>query len=228
MGRLHALDIHPPITIVPSEVENPIPFPQDTVRAASYPECAHRFWRLLARIVLVLKQHRGRFVGRTSGVSFWWGTFALALARYSGRPVRPPEGAGIIRRVGGDAQQCCVGFGPGNATIREPAFFAYAYPKPEGIEAAVLRPPSATWSPALGEFILPYDAVRRSTDPRQAILDFAESTFTAGGTPPARGPPLLTPHAPRERSPPTPTRGSRRGVGGIERLYKAFVVSGQR
>src|SRR5205814_8568724 len=96
MGRLHALDIDPAITIVPSEVENPIPFPQDTIHAAYAPEWAHRFWRVLARIDLVLKEHRGRFVGRTTPVSFWWGTFDLSLARYSGRPVRPPEGAGII------------------------------------------------------------------------------------------------------------------------------------
>ena len=111
-----------------------------------------------------------------------------------GRPVRPPEGAGIIRRVGGDAEQCCVGFWPGNPTMREPAFFAYAYPKPEGIEAAVLRPTPAAWSPTLGEFMLPYEAVRRSADPRQAILDFAESTFIAGATSQRWDPALLMPY----------------------------------
>ena len=194
MGRLHALDIDPAITIVPSEVENPIPFPQDTVHAVYEPEWAHRFWRLLARIDLVLKEHRGRFVGRSSPVSFWWGTFDLALARYSGRPVRPPDGAGIIRRVGSDAEQCCVGFWPGNATMREPALFAYAYPKPEGIEAAALRPRPAAWSPSLGEFVLPYEAVRRSADPRQAILDFAESTFTAGASRQRWDPTLVIPY----------------------------------
>ena len=194
MGRLHTLDIDPAITTTPSEVDNPIPFPEDTVHAAYDPEWAHRFWRLLARIDLVLKEHRGRFRGRTSAVSFWWGTFDLALARYSGRPVRPPEGVGLIRRVGGDAEQCCVGFWPGNATLREPAFFAYAYPKPEGIEGATLRPPAAAWSPALGEFILPYDAVRRSPDPRQAILDFAESTFIAGASRQRWDQTLLTPY----------------------------------
>jgi len=194
MGRLHGLDIDPAITTMPSEVENPIAFPLDTVHASYEPEWAHRFWRLLARIDLVLKEHRGRFVGRTSPVSFWWGTFDLALARYSGRPVQPPEGVGIIRRVGGDAEQCCVGFWPGNATLPEPAFFAYAYPKPDGIEAAVPRPPSAAWSPTLGEFILPYEAVRRSADPRQAILDFAESAFMAGATSQHWDPSLLIPY----------------------------------
>jgi hypothetical protein len=149
---------------------------------------------VLARIELVLKEHRGRFLGRTSPVSFWWGTFDLALARYSGRPVRPPDGVGIIRRVGGDAENCCVGFWPGNATLREPAFFAYAYPKPEGLEDSILRPAAAAWNPSLGEFILPYEAVRRSPDPRQAILDFAESTFTAGATRQRWDPALLVPY----------------------------------
>jgi hypothetical protein len=96
--------------------------------------------------------------------------------------------------VGGDAEQCCVGFWPGYATIREPAFFAYAYPKPEGIETAALGPPPAAWSPALGEFILPYEAVRRSPDPRQAILDFADSTFSVGATRQRWDPALLIPY----------------------------------
>jgi hypothetical protein len=194
IGRLHSLGIDPAITTMPTEVDNPIPFPEDTIHAAYDPEWAHRFWRLLTRVDLVLKEHRGRFVARSSLVSFWWGTFDLALARFSGRPVRPPEEWGIIRRVGGDAEQCCVGFWPGQATMREPAFFAYAYPKPEGLEDAALRPPAAAWTPALGEFILPYDAVRRSPDPRQAILDFAESTFTAGATRQRWDPALLTPY----------------------------------
>src|SRR5712692_1393151 len=194
MGRLHSLGIDPAITTVPSEVENPIPFPEDTVHATYDPEWAHRFWRLLARIDLVLKEHRGRFRGRTSPVSFWWGTFDLAVARYSGRPVQPAKEWGIIRRVGGDAEQCCVGFWPGNAALPEPAFFAYAYPKPEGIESAALRPATAGWRPALGEFILPYDAARNSPGPRQAILDFAESTFMAGANRQRWDPGLLVPY----------------------------------
>ena len=194
IGRLRTLGIDPAITTVPSEVDNPIAFPEDRVHATYDPEWAHRFWRLLARIDLVLKEHRGRFLGRTSAVSFWWGTFDLAVARYSGRPVQPSKDWGIIRRVGGDAEQCCVGFWPGNATLREPAFFAYAYPKPEGIENAALRPADAGWRPALGEFILSYDAVRRSPDPRQAILDFAESTFMAGATRQGWDPALLVPY----------------------------------
>jgi Family of unknown function (DUF5996) len=180
MDRLHRLDIKVAVTTTPSEVSDPIPFPEDTVHRTYDPQWANRFWRLLARVDLVLKEHRGRFRGRTSPVSFWWGTFDLALARYSGRPVTPPPDAGIIRRVGGDAEQVCVGFWPGNGQLRQPAFFAYAYPSPGEIEGAVLQPAAARWNPEMGEFILLYEDVRRSRDPRQAILDFAESTFQAG------------------------------------------------
>ena len=191
IGRLQALNIDVAITTTPSEVENPIPFPEDTVHAAYDPEWAHRFWRLLARIDLVLKEHRGRFRGRSSPVSFWWGTFDLTVAAFSGRAVQPPPDWGIIRRVGGDAEEYSLGFWPGNASLREPAFFAYAYPKPDGIEETAIRPTPASWNPALGEFILPYEAVRRSADPRQAILDFAESTFIAGATQQRWDPALL-------------------------------------
>jgi hypothetical protein len=195
IGRLRTLDIDPAITTLPSEVNDPIPFPQDTVHTAYEPEWAHRFWRLLARIDLVLNEHRGRFTGRVSPVSFWWGTFDLSVMRFSGRRVEPPTGVGIIRRVGGDAETVCVGFWPGNAAVQEPAFFAYGYPKPEGIEEATIRPADAGWNTAVGEFILPYDSVRRSGDPRQAILDFAESTFLAGAGRQGWDPALLTPYA---------------------------------
>jgi hypothetical protein len=194
MSRLRGLDISPPITTTPSEVRDPIPFPQDTVHTAYDPEWAHRYWRLLARIDLVLKEHRGRFRGKSSPVSFWWGTFDLAVARFSGRPAQPPAEWDIIRRVGGDAEQACVGFWPGNEQLREPAFFAYTYPKPDGIEQATIGPPGAGWNPSIGEFILPYESVRQTTDPREAILDFAESTFQAGASRQRWDPALLTPY----------------------------------
>src|SRR5438270_7771481 len=143
MEGLHRLDIDVAITTMPSEVADPIPFPEDTVHAAYDPEWANRFWRLLARIDLVLKEHRGRFRGRATPVALWWGTFDLAVARFSGRSVEPPAGAGLIHRVGGDAEQICVGFWPGNATLREPAFFSYAYPQPAGIDSAAIRPTAA-------------------------------------------------------------------------------------
>ena len=192
--RLHRLDINPAISTTPSEVANPIPFPDDRVHADYDPEWAHRFWRLLARIDLVLKEHRGRFRGKATPVSFWWGTFDLSVARFSGRPAQPPAEWGIIRRVGGDAEQACVGFWPGNEQLREPAFFGYTYPKPAGIEEATIGPKDAGWNPSIGEFILPYESVRQGKDPRRAILEFAESTFQAGARRQRWDPDLLTPY----------------------------------
>ncbi|HEY4845743.1 MAG TPA: DUF5996 family protein [Candidatus Dormibacteraeota bacterium] len=194
LDRLHALDINPEISTTPSEVTNPIPFPDDRVHAAYEPDWAHRFWRLLARIDLVLKEHRGRFRGKVSPVSFWWGTFDLSVSRFSGRPAEPPAEWDIIRRVGGDAEQACVGFWPGNEQLREPAFFAYTYPKPAGVEEASIGPKGAGWNPSIGEFILPYESVRQSPDPRLAILEFAESTFQAGASRQRWDPALLTPY----------------------------------
>src|SRR5256885_195423 len=100
----------------------------------------------------------------------------------------------LIRRVGGDAEQACVGFWPGNEQLRVPAFFAYTYPKPDGIEQATIGPQGAGWNPSISEFILPYESVRQATDPREAILEFAESTFQAGATRQGWDPALLTPY----------------------------------
>ncbi len=194
MDRLRRLGIDVAITTTPSEVENPIPFPDDMVHKTYEPDWAHRFWRLLARIDLVLKEHSGRFRGRAAPVSFWWGTFDLAVDRFSGRAVEPPKGVGIIRRVSGDAEEVSVGFWPGNKWLPEPAFFAYTYPQPDGIERDAIRPGAAAWNPELRLFILRYEAVRRSPDPRQAILDFADATFEVGATRQHWDPALLTPY----------------------------------
>jgi hypothetical protein len=127
----------------------------------------------------VLKEHRARFLGRTSPVHFFWGTFDLALTRYSGRPATPPPGAGTIYRHSADAEQICAGFWPGDVRFPRPAFFAYAYPKPEGVEDIAVAPDHASWDANLGEFVLTYDAVRASTDPRADILAFLDSSYHA-------------------------------------------------
>jgi len=173
-----------PVTITekPSEVPNPIPFPDDVEHASYEPEWANRFWRALVSVDAVMKEHRARFPGRTSRVQFYWGSFDLAYSRFSGRPVEPPPDADVITRFGGDAEQACGGFWPGDGRLEEPAFFAYTYPKPDGIEQAHVEPEAAYWSTELGEFFLPYVAVRTAADPRQAVLDFLESTYRAGAT----------------------------------------------
>jgi hypothetical protein len=135
---------------------------------------------VLSQVDLVLKEHRSRYRGRNSPVHFFWGTFDLAYSRFNGRPVTPPPGAGIIERLGGDAEQVCCGFWPGHSRFPQPAFFSYTYPKPDGIERQAIEPPEASWSPQLGEFALLYEDVRKSASPREAMLRFFESTYAAG------------------------------------------------
>jgi hypothetical protein len=167
------------ISTVPSEVADPVPFPDDTVHAAYDPERANRFWRVLAQVDLVFKEHRARFLGRASPVHFFWGSFDLAITRYSGRPAEPPPGADRIMRLSANAEQVCAGFWPGNEQVPEPAFFAYAYPKPDGIERAPVGPAAAFWSDALGEFLLRYEDVRSAASPQATILEFLETTYEA-------------------------------------------------
>jgi hypothetical protein len=180
MSNLRALGIDAPVRAIPDEVSDPIPFAEDTIHAAYEPECANRFWRVLSRIDLVLKDHRSRFRGRATPVHFFWGTFDLAYSRFSGRAVEPRPGAGVIERLGGDAEQVCAGFWPGHAQFPQPAFFSYTYPKPDGIEQQAIEPAQAGWNPKLGEFALLYDDVRTSPSPEEAMLRFFESTYAAG------------------------------------------------
>jgi hypothetical protein len=180
MSNLDALGIDARIRPIPDEVSDPIPFADDKVHTAYEPEWANRFWRVLSRIDLVLKDHRSRFRGRTSPVHFFWGTFDLANSRFSGRAVEPRPGAGLIERKGGDAEQVCAGFWPGHAHFPQPAFFSYTYPKPDGIEQQAIEPPQAGWNSNLGEFALLYDDVRSSPSPEEAILQFFESTYAVG------------------------------------------------
>lgn len=180
MSNLSSLGINAPFRPIPDEVDDPIPFAEDTVHAAYEPEWANRFWRVLSQIDLLLKDHRSRFRGRTSPVHFFWGSFDLAHTRYSGRPAEPPPGADLIARLSEDAEQICAGFWPGSPRFPQAAFYSYTYPKPDGIEQHAIEPLEAGWSADLGEFALPYDDARKSGSPEEAILKFFESTYAAG------------------------------------------------
>jgi hypothetical protein len=180
MSNLGALGVAARFRSIPSEVSDPIPFAEDTVHATYEPEWANRFWRVLSQVDLVIKEHRSRYRGRTSPVHFFWGTFDLAYSRFNGRPATPPPGAGLLERLGGDAEQICCGFWPGHSHFPHAAFFSYTYPKPAGIEVQTIEPAQASWSPELGEFALLYDDVRKSASPHEAILQFCESTYAAG------------------------------------------------
>jgi hypothetical protein len=180
LAALARLGVDVALSPVPSEVADPIPFPEDRTHDTYEPAQAQRFWRALSMVDAVLKAHRAGFRGKTPPISFWWGTFDLSLARFSGKAITPRADAGLIERYGGDAEEICCGWWPGDERLPQPAFYAYAYPSAAGIERASIRPDGAAWNPTLGEFVMPYDVVRAAPDPRQAILDFATSTYEAG------------------------------------------------
>ena len=177
IAALTRLGVSVAVSEVPSEVPDPIPSPKDQVHKTYEGDQAHRFWRVLAQVDAVMKQHRAQFRGKTSPVQFFWGTFDLANLRFSGRAASPPPGADTILRYAHDAEQICVGFWPGDQKTPFPAFFAYGYPKPNGIELAQPRPQAARWVDQAGLFVLPYDAVRVAPDPAAAILEFLTSTY---------------------------------------------------
>lgn len=177
IGALQRLDVDVAISVLPSEVPDPIPFPDDRTHHTYDPAQSSRFFRVLSMVDIVIKEHHAGFRGRTTPVHFFWGTFDLALTRYSGRMVNPPPDAGEIERVGGDAEEICVGWWPGNEHTSYPAFYAYAYPSNPGEAEIPIQPAGAAWSPIAREFLLSYDAVRAAADPRRAILDFCTSTY---------------------------------------------------
>jgi len=178
MQMLRAWRIQVSIWPVPTEVSRPIPFPEDRTHNTYDADHATRFFNVLSLVDQVMKQHRAQFRGRTTPVQFFWGTFDLALIRFSGRAVEPPPGAGVIERLGGDAEAICAGWWPGDERTPYPAFFAYAYPAPEGIDRIPIEPASAAWNPQAREFLLPYEAVRKAAEPRQAIIDFLRTTYS--------------------------------------------------
>jgi len=178
-ATLRSLAIDVKITPRPSEVSDPILFAEDTRHSTYDPTWVTRFFDVLSRIDIVFKEYRAPFRGKTSLVNFFWGSFDLALTRYSGRAVKPRQNAGVIERKGGDAEVICAGFWPGNARVPAPNFFGYAAPAPSGIEKEAVRPAGARWDPAIKEFLLPYDDVRKAAYPRQEILDFCESVYSA-------------------------------------------------
>ena len=175
--------IHP----VPNEVPDAIPFATDTVHRAYDGEAAIRFWRALVQVERVFQAFRTRFIGKCSPVHFFWGSFDLAVTRFSGRPA-PLHPGGVpglpdaVTREAYSHEVSSAGFWPGGGAIDYPAFYSYAYPQPPGFADAPLRPAQARYDKTLGEFILPYDAVRTATSPDDALLEFLQSTYEAAAT----------------------------------------------
>ncbi len=182
VAALEKLGIDVELSPMPQEVPDPIPFPDDTVHTAYDPEAATRFWRTLTAIEPVFAEYRAAYQGKVSRVQFFWGSADLAVTRFSGEPCTPPSDAGLLDRVAYDYEQMSIGWWPGNATYPRPAFYAYAYPKPEGIEDATLDVPGAAWNTELGEFILDYDDVRSADRPEERLRAFLDAAYTACAT----------------------------------------------
>jgi hypothetical protein len=187
MAALRALDIEVAIRKKPNEVEQPIPFDQDFQHDSYDPEYARRCWRVLAQADRVFKAFRARFIGKCSPVHFFWGSFDLAVTRFSGRPA-PEHPGGVphlpdwVVRDAYSHEVSSAGFWPGGAAFPLPAFYAYAYPEPRGFAEAQVIPDSAFYSRELKEFILPYAEVRQADSPDGLLLDFLQSTYEAAAS----------------------------------------------
>lgn len=184
LQEMEKLGLHVDIHRRPNEVADPIRFDQDETHRSYDPEYANRFWRILVQVDRVLKEFRARFIGKCSPVHFFWGAPDLAVTRFSGR--RAPEHPGgipnlpdWITRDAYSHEVSSCGFWPGGGPIPYAAFYSYAYPSPAGFPAAPVKPDAAFYSTDLGEFILPYDAVRQSESPDSTLLDFLQSTYEA-------------------------------------------------
>ena len=184
MAALWDTGIHIAIDEMPNELPEPIRFSEDKKHAAYDPAAVRRFLQILVNADRVFKQFRTGFLGKASPVHFFWGSFDLTVTRFSGR--RAPRHPGGIPHLSDDVaceayshEESSAGFWPGSGAVDYPAFYSYAYPEPAGFRAVKVRPDAAFFSEALGEFILPYDAVRTAAAPDQALLEFLQSTYEA-------------------------------------------------
>ena len=182
MGDLSMLGIEVKIHSKPDEVPDPIPFAEDRVHKSYDPDYANRVWRILGQVEKCFKQFRAEFIGKSSPVHFFWGSFDLAVTRFSGRRAPERPGADVITREAYSHEVISAGFWPGSGPITEAAFYCYAAPQPAGFENATVKPEAAYYTKELGEFLLPYDAVRRTESPEATLMDFLRSTYEAGAT----------------------------------------------
>ena len=187
MNALADLEMPVEINTTPNEVDPAIPFEKNETDSAYDLEYANRFWRVLLQSDRVFKEFRAEFCGKCSPVHFFWGSFDLAVTRFSGRraPQHPggvPHLPDAITREAYSHEVSSLGFWPGNEAMRDPIFYSYAYPAPSGFAEAKVEPSIAGYNPQLKEFVLPYEKMRQSESPDQALLEFARSTYDAAST----------------------------------------------
>ena len=170
-----SVEIHP----VPVEIPNPIPFAEDRTHASYDADYAHRFWRILSATDRLFKKFSTPFLGKISPVHFFWGSFDLAVTRFSGRLAPPRAGADLITREAYSHEVISAGFWPGNGGFGEPAFYCYAAPSPPGLDKSTIGPPAGYFDPKLGEFLLKYGDARATSSPDDAILEFLQTSYEA-------------------------------------------------
>jgi hypothetical protein len=184
MTRLRALGLATRIWTMPVEIPDAIPFEQDSTHAAYARNYVTRFWQTLVQADRILTRFRAQFLGKVSPVHFFWGSFDLAVTRFSGRRAPPltsasPNLGGWVMQEAYSHEVSSCGFWPGNGGFGEAAFYSYAYPEPQGFASAAVVPNGAFYSEELGQFLLPYDKVRQAASPDDQVLDFLESTYAA-------------------------------------------------
>jgi Family of unknown function (DUF5996) len=182
MRTLRSVEIDVKIWRMPVEIPNPIAFDQDHVHASYDPAAVEKFWHILLSVDAVFQQFRSGFVGKCSPVHFFWGSFDLAVSRFSGRRAPERPGADAMTREAYSHEVSSVGFWPGGGDIKGAAFYSYTVPEPHGFKEARVRPEAALYQKELGEFLLMYEDVRTAKSPSAALLDFCESTYEAGAS----------------------------------------------
>jgi uncharacterized protein DUF5996 len=182
MAMLHSANIDIKIWRMPVEIPDPIPFDQDRQHASYDAKAVEHFWRILLSVDAVFHQFRSGFIGKSSPVHFFWGSFDLAVSRFSGRRAPERPGADAMTREAYSHEVSSVGFWPGKPGVVDAAFYSYTVPEPAGFKDAHVLPAAAFYQKDVGEFLLTYEDVRKSESPTKTLLDFCQSTYEAGAT----------------------------------------------
>jgi hypothetical protein len=182
MAMLRSAGIEVKIWPMPVEIPNPIPFDKDREHGSYDPAAVQKFWRILLSVDAVFGQFRSRFIGKSSPVHFFWGSFDLAVTRFSGRRAPDRPGADPITREAYSHEVSSVGFWPGGGDVKDATFYSYMAPEPQGFKEANVRPDAAHYEKQVGEFLLMYEDVRKAESPTAALLEFCQTTYEAGAT----------------------------------------------
>ncbi len=182
MELLRSAEIEVKVWRMPVEIPDPIAFDKDRVHASYDRASVEKFWRILLSVDTVFNQFRARFIGKSSPVHFFWGSFDLAVTRFSGRRAPERPGSDAMTREAYSHEVSSVGFWPGGGNVQGAAFYSYAVPEPQGFKNDPVRPDAAFYNGQLGEFLLMYDDVRNAESPTASLLEFCQSTYSAAAT----------------------------------------------